>query len=255
MSANFEQLKHGDGNLFLLRGDLRLSDYENLLNTAYNQAASGERIGYFQTSAIQRFLNVKALEDQVDIFIIDTSPSLNLLNRVILLGTDYFVVPMNPDAFSLQGIENLGVKLEEWKRNWKDTGRVMSKSKGIESQFVLDGEGLFIGYILNSYNVYAKQVIKDHRKWSAQIPGKVKEFLSERHSKNGLVAATYTESLSDIQDFGRIPAICQETGDAIFTIDPNKVDANQVGTKDNIDKAKEEFDALSDKILTILQKY
>lgn len=252
-SGEFEPLKQGSGNLFLQRGSLRLSDYENLLTTAYNQAAAGQQIGYFQTSAIDRYMRHRGLNDQVDIFVIDTSPNMNLLNRVILLGSDYFVVPMNPDAFSLQGIENLGIKLEEWKRNWRDTGKALSGS--IESQFVLGSEGLFIGYILNSYNVYGKQPIKDHRKWIKQIPLSVREFLSERHSKNGLVAASYDSSLHDIQDYGRIPAMCQETGDAIFTVDPAKVEANQVGTKENIVKAKEEFDELSDKILGILAKY
>lgn len=255
MLAEFEQVKQGGGNLWLLRGSIMLSDYENLLSSAYGQAASGEQIGYYNTSAINRFLNAKGLDKQVDIFLIDTSPTLGFLNRVILLGTDYFVVPMNPDAFSLQGIEHLGVNLESWKKNWRDTGRVLSKSNGIEAQYVLDGEGLFIGYILNSYNVYAEQPIKDHRKWIEQIPSKVKEYLSDRHSRNGLVQSTHENPLHIIQDYGRIPSICQETGDAVFTIDPAKVEANQIGTKANIDKAKEEFNELSDNILAVLEKY
>ena len=137
--------------------------------------------------------------------------------------------------------------------NWKWEGSM--QSEGIESQYVLDGEGLFIGYILNSYNVYGEQPIRDHRKWIDQIPGKVKDYLSERHSRNGLVAASSANSLHNIQDYGRIPAICQETGDAVFTIDPAKVEANQLGTKINIDKAKQEFDELSNNILSILEKY
>jgi chromosome partitioning protein len=252
---DFEPVKLGGGNLSLLRGSLKLSDYENLLTTSYNQAAAGQQIGYYSTSAINRFLNIKALEQQVDIYIIDTSPTLGNLNKVILLGTDYFVVPMNPDAFSLQGIEHLGINLENWKRNWRDTGRVLSRSNNIESQYVLDGEGLFIGYILNAYNVYGKKPIKDHRKWIDQIPGNVQKYLSERHSKNGLVASSHEQSLHYIQDYGRIPALCQESSDAIFSIDPNMVESNQVGTIENIEKAKVEFDELSNNILTILEKY
>jgi chromosome partitioning protein len=255
LSIGFEPVKLGDGNLSLLRGSIRMSEYENLLSSAYNQATSGEKIGYYSTSAINRYLNDKALSEQVDIFVIDSSPTMGLLNRVILLGTDYFVVPVMPDAFSLQGTEHLGLSLETWKRNWRDTGRVLSKSSNIESRFVLDGEGLFIGYILNSYNVYGKQPIKDHRKWIEQIPGRVKEYLSEKHSRNGLVAASHLSSLQDIQDYGRIPALCQETSDAIFTIDPKKVESNQIGTLENIEKAKEEFDKLSDNILRILTDY
>ncbi len=59
------------------------------------------------TSAIDRFLREKGMNEEIDIFVIDTSPNLGMLNRIILLGTDYFVVPLTPDAFSVQGVENL----------------------------------------------------------------------------------------------------------------------------------------------------
>lgn len=252
-SIKFEETKQGKGNLFLLRGDLRLSEYENLLSTAYNQAAAGQQIGYFITSSIDRFLREKGLSEEIDIVVIDTSPNLNLLNRVIFLGTDYFVVPMMPDAFSLQGIENLGIIFEQWKENWKNTGKALSGS--IENKYVLGSEGLFIGYILNSYNVYGKQPIKDHRKWIEQIPKSVKKYLSEKHCRNGLVAASYTNSLHEIQDYGRIPALCQEHGVAIYNVDPKKLEAQQLGTRENIETAKGQFGELSDNIIKVLQEY
>ncbi len=251
-TAQFEPAKGAD-NLYVLRGDMRLSEYENVLSTAYNAAAAGQRIGYFTTSAVDRFLREKGMSEQVDIFIIDTSPTLGLLNRVIFLGTDYFVVPLMPDALSLQGIENLGNIYEQWKINWRDTGRALARD--IENQFVLSGEGLFIGYILNSYNVYGQQPIRDHRKWIDQVPGKVKTFLSEKHCRNGLVASSSASSLHDIQDYGRLPAITHENGVAIFNIDPTKAEATQPGSRENIEKAKKEFDELSDNILAVLKKY
>ena len=253
LDVQFEQAKAAPENLYLLRGDLRLSEYENILSTGYNAAAAGQQLGYFQTSAIDRFLRAKGMDDEVDIFIIDTSPNLNLLNRVIMLGTDYFVVPVMPDAFSLQGIENLGTIFEQWKVNWKNTGKALSGE--IESRYVLSSEGLFIGYILNSYNVYGRQPIKDHRKWIDQIPEKVRIYLSEKHCKNGLVAASSAESLQDIQDYGRLPALCHETGQAIFDIDPARAEASQLGTRENIEKSQREFNRLSDKVLAILEKY
>jgi cellulose biosynthesis protein BcsQ len=253
--TEFELARGAPSNLFLLRGDIRLSEYEFLLSTGYNHAAAGSEIGYFQTSAIDRFLNSKGLNEQIDIFIIDTSPTLGLLNRVILLGSDYFAVPLNPDAFSLQGIENLGIILEKWRTNWDQTAKVMAREHNISSKLVLEGTPLFIGYILNSYNVYAKKPIRDHNKWIEQIPSKVKEFLSERHSKNGLVAESSAKSLQDIQDYGRLPSLAHETGQAIFDIDPQQIDATQIGTKENIEKAKIEFDQLSNNILRILSKY
>lgn len=240
-------------NLFLLKGDINLSVYESLLITAYGQAASGQQIGYFQTSAIDRFLREKGLSEQVDIFIIDTSPSLGLLNQMILLGSDYFVVPVMPDAFSVQGIENLGIVYERWKINWRNSAKALAGNT--ETKFVLQGDPLFIGYIINSYNVYGEQPIADHRVWMEKIPGKVKEYLSEKHCRNGLVESSWKNPLQIIQDYGRIPSKCQELGIAIFNLSLSQVADHHQGTKENIEKSKEEFENLSNNILKILSSY
>lgn len=240
-------------NLSLLKGDINLSVYEALLITAYGQAAAGQQIGYFQTSAIDRFLREKGLSGQVDIFVIDTSPSLGLLNQMILLGSDYFVVPVMPDAFSVQGIENLGIIYERWKTNWKNSAKALSGNT--ETKFVLQGDPLFIGYIVNSYNVYGEQPISDHRAWMEKIPGKVREYLSQKHCRNGLVEASWKNPLQIIQDYGRIPAKCQELGVAIFNLNPALIADHHQGTKENIEKSKEEFNELSNNILGILNSY
>ena len=242
-----------DKNLFLLKGDIKLSLYESILMTAFVQAASGAQIGYFQTSAIDRFLREKGLSDQIDIFVIDTSPSLGILNEMVLLGADYFVVPMLPDAFSVQGIENLGVVYEQWKIQWRNTAKALAGNT--ETKFVLQGDPLFIGYVVNSYNVYGKQPILDHRIWMEKIPERVKRYLSEKHCRNGLVEQSWKNPLQVIQDYGRIPAKCQELGVAIFELDPKLVADNQQGTKDNIEKSKEEFTGLSKAILETLSAY
>lgn len=253
LSVPFISVSEGKGNLFLLKGSVNLSLYENILVSAYGQAAAGQQLGYFQISAIDRFLREKALNEEVDIFVIDSSPSLSLLNQVIFLGMDYFVVPMMPDAFSVQGIENLGTILEKWKQNWKVTGKALSGNT--ESKFVLSGDGLFVGYVVNSYNVYGKQPIKDHRHWIEEIPKKVKQFLSEKHGRNGLVEKSWKTPLAEIQDYGRIPAKCQEFGVATFNLDPSLLDDRHEGTKENIEKAKEEFAVLSAALLQILEGY
>lgn len=252
LSVKFLPTK-ADPNLTLLKGDINLSMYEGLLATAYGQAAAGQPIGYFQTSAIDRFLREKGLSEQVDIFIIDTSPSLGILNQTILLGADYFVVPMMPDAFSVQGIENLGTIFERWKVQWKNTAKALSGNT--ETKLVLAGDPLFVGYIINSYNVYGKQPIADHRAWMEKIPERVKIYLSEKHCRNGLVEASWRNPLQIIQDYGRIPAKCQELGVAIFELDPSLIADNQQGTKENLEKSKEEFSGLATSLVKVLEAY
>jgi len=252
LTAQFLPVK-ANPNLSLLKGDINLSVYESLLITAYGQSASGQQIGYFQTSAIDRFLREKGLNEEIDIFVIDTSPSLGLLNQIILLGADYFVVPVLPDAFSVQGIENLGTVYERWKINWKNSAKALAGDT--ETKFVLHGDPLFVGYIINSYNVYGEQPIADHRAWMEKIPDKVREYLSEKHCRNGLVESSWKNPLQIVQDYGRIPSKCQELGIAIFDLSPSQVADLHQGTKENIEKSKEEFKNLSGNILNILSDY
>jgi chromosome partitioning protein len=124
-----------------------------------------------------------------------------------------------------------------------------------ETKFVLPGDPLFIGYIINSYNVYGKQPIADHRIWMEKIPLKVKKYLSEKHCRNGLVEESWKNPLQIIQDYGRIPSKCQELATPIFDLDPNLIDELHQGTKENIEKSKEEFASLSAAILKVLAAY
>ena len=88
-----------------------------------------------------------------------------------------------------------------------------------------------------------------------KIPTSVKKYLSEKHCRNGLVEVSWKNPLQIIQDYGRIPAKCQEIGSAIFDLDPNLIDAQQIGTKENIEKSKQEFESLSEKMLKTLSEY
>ncbi len=51
-------------NLFILPGSQELSYFESVLTNGYNLAASGEKLGYFQTSAIDRFLLKKEIDEK-----------------------------------------------------------------------------------------------------------------------------------------------------------------------------------------------
>jgi len=250
LSVPFQEIRN---NLSILPWNLKLSGYQDLLITAYNQAAGWQEIWYFQTSAISRFLQEKWLSDEIDIFIIDVSPSLDLLNRIILLWADYFVTPLMPDAFSLQWIENLWITLENWKNNWKNTWKALAK--WITSEKLLSWEALFIWYIINSYNQYNKQAIKSHREWIEKIPLSVKTYLSEKHCKNWLVEKSWNYSLVNIKDFWELPTDWQMKSKAIFELIPWKDFPSVDWTKENLELSKVQFEELINNLINILNKY
>lgn len=243
-------------NLYLLPGDIRLSLFENLLLSGYNDAAAGNLRGYSDTSAIDRYLNEIGASDGIDVFVIDTSPSLGVLNRVIFLGAEYFVVPVTPDSYSAQGIQNLGIVFEGWKKNWKNTAQATAVAAKTPANLILRGDALFIGYILNSFNVYSQKVVKRQRDWTEIIPTKVKEFLSEKHCRNGLVEKSWKSPLGSLQDYGQLTAISMENNMAIQEFNPKMVtELNLQGTKELQEKAVREISGLTTNITTILEAF
>jgi len=248
----FQELRK---NLSILIWSLNLWLFEDLLSSSFAEAWSGQPLWYFNTSAIHRFLNKKWLDDEIDIFIIDASPSLWLLNRAILLWSDYFITPLNPDAFSVQWIENLWKTFEKWKLSWKNSAKVMAKTTDIPSSRVLDWDGLFIWYIINSYNQYNKQAIKSHREWIEKIPLYVKKYLSRKHCKNGLVESSWQKSLVNIKDFWELPTDWQIKNKWIFELIPWEDFSNVDWTKENLELAKIQFEELANNIIEILSEY
>jgi chromosome partitioning protein len=55
---------------------------------------------------------------EADIVLVDLGPNLGALNRAVLATSDFFITPVAPDLFSIQGTENLGNKLVSWRKEW-----------------------------------------------------------------------------------------------------------------------------------------
>jgi len=50
-----------------------------------------------------------------DIAIVDMSPSLGSVNQNLLMTSDYFIVPMAPDYFSVMATDSLATVIPKWK--------------------------------------------------------------------------------------------------------------------------------------------
>src|SRR5207302_1189237 len=142
-------------------------------------------------------------------------------------------VPITPDSYSVQGVKNLGVIFESWKKNWKNTAQAAAVAGKTPLNQVLRGDALFIGYIINSFNVYDKRVVRRQADWLEKIPTEVKTFLSEKHGRNGLVEQSWKEPLGSMQDYGQLTAISMENHLAIQEFDPANVqELNLQGMKE-----------------------
>lgn len=65
--------------------------------------------------------------------LIDVGPSLGAINRATILSAQYVVVPLVPDLFSLQGLQNPEPTLRRWWKEWSE--RITKKEETRQQAF------------------------------------------------------------------------------------------------------------------------
>jgi chromosome partitioning protein len=138
-----------EGDLYLIPGDVRLSDFEDLLGDTWSSAKGGAEPALRAQSAIHRYIEWVAAQYKVDLVLVDLGPNLGALNRAVLAVSDYFVTPVAPDLFSIQGTENLGNKLVTWRKEWDQCNAAWS-GKNLS---IPKGRPTYLGYVIQMHNL------------------------------------------------------------------------------------------------------
>lgn len=145
-NANYE-------NLYIIPGDVLLSNFEDLLGDTWSSAKGGAEPALRVQSAIYRYITWAANAIKADVVMMDLGPNLGPLNRCALSASNYFIIPMSPDLFSIRGTENLGNKLRTWRNEWDQCNKAWSGS-GIQ---LPTGNPIFLGYVMQQHNVRSNE--------------------------------------------------------------------------------------------------
>src|ERR1700722_20308135 len=96
-------------NLYMLPGHIGLAEYEVTLGIA--QELSGSLVTLQNLPGSFSFLlDETAKKYNADYLLIDMSPSLGPVNQNLLMTSDYFLVPMAPDYFSVMATDSLATE-------------------------------------------------------------------------------------------------------------------------------------------------
>ena len=167
-------------NLYLLPGDVALSSFEDLLSTEWPNSMRDNNL-YRPMRILTAFwqvMQMAAKQVQADIILVDIGPNLGAINRSALLATDYVVIPLGSDLFSLQGLENLGPTLREWRSLWRKRLDNWKDSTDCEqyTRFELPiGRMQPIGYLCQQHGVRLDRPVKAYDKWVRRIPNLYRE--------------------------------------------------------------------------------
>jgi cellulose biosynthesis protein BcsQ len=102
-----------NANLFLLAGNIDLSENETQMSVALSTSAAIPALQNIPGS-IGALLRMTAEENKMAAVIVDMSPSIGALNQCLLMGSDYFIVPTSPDYYCNQAISSLARVLPRW---------------------------------------------------------------------------------------------------------------------------------------------
>ncbi|MBL4620278.1 MAG: hypothetical protein JKX88_09310, partial [Marinicaulis sp.] len=84
--------------------------------------------------------------------LVDLGPNLGALNRAVLASSNYFITPVAPDLFSIQGTENLGDKLVSWRREWDQINAAWND----DSLAIPSGQPTYLGYVIQMHNLRSR---------------------------------------------------------------------------------------------------
>jgi cellulose biosynthesis protein BcsQ len=170
-----------DQNLDLIPGRLTVHMYENKIAGRWSEAYQGDPLAIRTITQIRHLCTEYSNMRGYEFMLFDTSPSLGILNKVIISTADAFLVPCMPDMFSLYGIKNIGSALATWKREFDTMYTLLSdqKRRHFPDTFVR-----FIGFTIFNAKRYTSTtnpwgLATAHYNYARQIPETIKENIAE----------------------------------------------------------------------------
>lgn len=168
-------LKSIDPRLHLIPGDLALSSFEDYLSEHWSKLLDenqGKR-AFPVMSALWRCAQNAAKECGAQLIVFDVGPNLGAINRSALISSDFLVVPLAADLFSLQGLRNLGPTIGRWRKEWSERKQRWTTS----TMDMPAGSIQPIGYVVVQHDVRLSKPVKAYNRWLAQIPDAYREFV------------------------------------------------------------------------------
>lgn len=166
-------------NLDLIPGRLTMHLYEDKIAKLWSEVYQGEPQAIRTVTKIREIAEAYARQYGYKYVIMDTSPSLGALNKVIISTTDGFLIPCMPDMFSLYGIRNIGNALSIWKKQFDTIFQLLSveKRSSFPEKFVR-----LLGFTIYNAKRYTKEgkpwnLATAHYSYAMQVPGAIERFI------------------------------------------------------------------------------
>ena len=218
----------------LITGDLQLSEFEDEFSQLWPKCLDRDERAFRVTTALYRVVADVAKRSGAELAILDVGPNFGAINRAALLAADYVLVPVAPDLFSMQGLENVGPRLATWRDQWDDR-----RSRAPELDFELPAGAMTpLGYVISRHSVLAGGAVKAFQRWIERMPRVYRTAFGE-------------PCFGQLKDYRSLMPMAQEAKKPMFLLKP--ADGAIGGHQGAVRQAYVDFRALAKKVLEGMQ--
>jgi cellulose biosynthesis protein BcsQ len=234
-----------DERLVLIPGDMALSQFEDDLSQVWPKCLDRDERAFRVTSAFWRVVQRGGQAHRADLILVDLGPNLGAINRAALIASDFVVIPLGPDLFSLQGLRNLGPTLQNWRDHWRER----LQRKPADDLVLPAGAMMALGYIVMQHSVRRDRPVKSYDKWIGRMPGTYREFVLRQSTEGSPSVHNDPHCLGLLKHYRSLMPMAQEARKPMFHLKPGDgaIGAHVQAVKD----AANEFKKLS---LEIVQR-
>ncbi|MEJ0036809.1 MAG: AAA family ATPase [Gammaproteobacteria bacterium] len=203
--------------LGLIIGDLALSTFEDKLSDAWPRCHNRDESAFRTMTAFYR-TTCRAAEDfGADLVLVDVGPNLGAINRAALIASDYVVIPLGPDLFSLQGLRNLGPSLSSWRLSWQEL-IAKSPDPGLP---LPGGEMEPIGYVVMQHGMRENRPPKAYQRWINRFPAAYRrDVLKEDDTVEVPAVADDPNCLATLKHYRSLMPMAMEARKPVFFLRP-----------------------------------
>jgi cellulose biosynthesis protein BcsQ len=203
-------------NLYVIPGDLALSTFEEDFSEAWARCSNRDEAALRITAALHRAIEVLALREHFDWVLIDVGSNLGAINRAALIASEFVIVPLLPDSFSLQSLESLGPRLREWQEAW-----TVLRGKSPAGLRLPTGSMTPIGYVVLERGVRDSRPPKDNQRWVDQIPSTFRRAVLGQPVIPGTEAEEDPYCLATIKHYRSLMPMAMEARKPVFALKPS----------------------------------
>ena len=259
--------------LFVLPGHPDLSALEGQISLA-QETRGTLSVTKNLPGALHRIISLVEQRHSIDYSIIDINPGLGALNQNFFMISNAFIVPTNPDPFSLMSLKTLGLEISKWV-SWKEKfGEAF-----LDATYPLpDGWARFAGALHSRFNRHKSKAAGRYNERLTEIDDRIEnEFVPRLKASDCLFpqeayrAAAKVPlpdpardpdgprlyALARVPDFAQAAHIASQVGKPVFCI--NEDDLKEVDIRGNVKASLQGniamfdliFEGVCQKIITI----